>query len=233
VGIVDLMVLSLFAGLFLYLKKTINHKLVGAIGTLATGLFYFFLVAYDGVSKTAYVWAFTYPLIAVYLLGKKQGSIFSILLLAMAGIVFALGSRVDFFTTYQTDLIIRFVPAYMIIFLFAIVMEKVRETILVVDDVEEQRTIASKLLKHLGYAVETVSSGEEAMVYMDSNTADLVVLDMIMPPGMDGLETYKKLIAIHPEQKAIIASGFSETDRVKKAQQLGAGKYVKKPYTVE
>lgn len=227
------MVLSLFAGLFLYLKKTINHKLVGAIGTLATGLFYFFLVAYDGVSKTAYVWAFTYPLIAVYLLGKKQGSIFSILLLAMAGIVFALGSRVDFFTTYQTDLIIRFVPAYMIIFLFAIVMEKVRETILVVDDVEEQRTIASKLLKHLGYAVETVSSGEEAMVYMDSNTADLVVLDMIMPPGMDGLETYKKLIAIHPEQKAIIASGFSETDRVKKAQQLGAGKYVKKPYTVE
>jgi CheY-like chemotaxis protein len=233
VGIVDLMVLSLFAGLFLYLKKTINHKLVGAIGTIATGLFYFFLVAYDGVSKTAYVWAFTYPLIAVYLLGKKQGSIFSILLLAMAGIVFALGSRVDFFTTYQTDLIIRFVPAYMIIFLFAIVMEKVRETILVVDDVEEQRTIASKLLKHLGYAVETVSSGEEAMVYMDSNTADLVVLDMIMPPGMDGLETYKKLIAIHPEQKAIIASGFSETDRVKKAQQLGAGKYVKKPYTVE
>lgn len=227
------MVLSLFAGLFLYLKKTINHKLVGAIGTLATGLFYFFLVAYGGVSKTAYVWAFTYPLIAVYLLGKKQGSIFSILLLAMAGIVFALGSRVDFFTTYQTDLIIRFVPAYMIIFLFAIVMEKVRETILVVDDVEEQRTIASKLLKHLGYAVETVSSGEEAMVYMDSNTADLVVLDMIMPPGMDGLETYKKLIAIHPEQKAIIASGFSETDRVKKAQQLGAGKYVKKPYTVE
>jgi DNA-binding NtrC family response regulator len=107
------------------------------------------------------------------------------------------------------------------------------ETILVVDDVEEQRTIASKFLKHLGYTVETASSGEEAVEYMDSNGADLVVLDMIMPPGIDGFETYKQLIARHPDQKAIIASGFSETDRVKKAQHLGAGRYVKKPYTME
>ena len=107
------------------------------------------------------------------------------------------------------------------------------ETILVVDDVEEQRTIASKLLRHLGYDVETASSGEEAVDYMNTNRADLVVLDMIMPPGMDGLETYQKLINRHPEQKAIIASGFSETDRVKKAQHLGAGRYVKKPYTME
>jgi CheY-like chemotaxis protein len=107
------------------------------------------------------------------------------------------------------------------------------ETILVVDDVEEQRTIASKLLKHLGYTVETASSGEEAIAYIDSNGADLIVLDMIMPPGMDGFETYKHLIARHPDQKAIIASGFSETDRVKKAQYLGAGRYVKKPYTME
>ncbi len=107
------------------------------------------------------------------------------------------------------------------------------ETILVVDDVEEQRTIASKLLKHLGYAVKTAASGEEAVTYMDSNGADLVILDMIMPPGMDGLETYRELITKHPEQKAIIASGFSETDRVKQAQHLGAGQYVKKPYTIE
>jgi signal transduction histidine kinase/ActR/RegA family two-component response regulator len=664
---VDLTVLFLLFGLFFYLKKTINHKLVGAVGAVATGLFYFWLIAYGGVSQTAYIWAFTYPLIAVYLLGKKLGSIFSISLLAMAGMVFALGSRIDFITTYSIDLVLRFVPAYIIIFLFAMVMEKVRETIqfrlkasklnlekafqkvqhqtqelaksnqelhaeiserkriekalrdsenflddviesiqdgisvlnpdltightnsvmtewyqdqmplvgkkcyecyqdqsrpcepcptlrclqtgkaereivpgpgssidwielysfpikdketgkltgvvefvrditdrrrlesqltqaqkmkavgtlaggvahdlnnilsgivsypdlllmdlpeesplrepiktmqasgkkaaaivqdlltlarrgvsvsevvnlneiineylaspqnekllsfhpqiefqadldpttlnimgssvhlsktvmnlvsnaaeampdggkilistenryidqpiagyddvkegdyviltvtdcgigipkdeigrifepfytkkvmgrsgtglgmavvwgtvkdhngyihieskegmgtafklyfpvtrmpkngeenptsindykgngetiLVVDDVEEQRTIASKLLKHLGYAVETASSGEEAVAYMDSNGADLVVLDMIMPPGMDGFETYKQLVARHPDQKAIIASGFSETDRVKKAQHLGAGRYVKKPYTME
>ena len=84
---VDLAVFCLLFGLFLYLKKTINHKLVGAIGAVATGLFYFWLVAYGGVSNTAYIWSLTYPLIAVYLLGKKLGSVFSMLLLAMAGMV--------------------------------------------------------------------------------------------------------------------------------------------------
>ena len=54
-----------------------------------------------------------------------------------------------------------------------------------------------------------------------------------MPLGIDGLETFEQIISIHPNQKAIIVSGFSETDRVKKAQQLGAGAYVKKPYTLE
>ncbi len=664
---VDLMVLILLCGLFFYLKKSINHKLVGTTGVIATGLFYFWLIAYGGVGQTAYIWSLTYPLIAVYLLGKKLGSIFSILLLSMAGMVFALGSRIDLLTFYSIDLILRFVPAYLIIYLFAMIMEKVRETIqfrlkssnvnlektfkkvkrqakaltqsnlelhaeilereriekalrksesflgdviesiqdgisvlnpdltishtnsvmakwyqdktpligkkcyecyqdrsqpcapcpalrclqtgqaereivpgpgssidwielysfpikdnesgkitgvvefvrditdhrrlerqlaqaqkmkavgtlaggvahdlnnilsgivsypdlllmdlpedsplrepiktmqasgkkaaaivqdlltlarrgvsvsevvslneiindhlaspqmekllsfhpgvefetdldpealnimgssihlsktvmnlvsnaaeampdggricistenryidqpiagyddveegdymiltvadcgigipkdelgrifepfytkkvmgrsgtglgmavvwgtvkdhkgyihiesqegmgtafklyfpvtrmpkngeentasindymgngesiLVVDDVEEQRTIASKLLRHLGYAVETAASGEDAVAYMDSNRADLVVLDMIMPPGMDGLETYRKLITKHPKQRAIIASGFSETDRVKQAQHLGAGRYVKKPYTME
>jgi DNA-binding NarL/FixJ family response regulator len=56
---------------------------------------------------------------------------------------------------------------------------------------------------------------------------------MIMDPGIDGLETYKRIIELHPNQKAIIASGFSETERVKEAQRLGAGKYIKKPYTLE
>ncbi len=56
---------------------------------------------------------------------------------------------------------------------------------------------------------------------------------MIMDPGMDGLDTYKKILQTHPDQKAIIASGFSETKRVKEAQKLGVGQYLKKPYTIE
>ena len=54
-----------------------------------------------------------------------------------------------------------------------------------------------------------------------------------MDPGIDGFETYRRILEIQPNQKAIIASGFSETDRVKKAQRLGAGAYIKKPYTLE
>ena len=107
------------------------------------------------------------------------------------------------------------------------------ESILIIDDVEEQRDIASVMLKKLGYSVKSVSSGEEAIEYMKDNSVDLLVLDMIMDPGIDGLETYKRILKLHPKQKAIIASGFSETDRVKEAKRLGAGAYVKKPYVLE
>ena len=107
------------------------------------------------------------------------------------------------------------------------------EAILVVDDVEEQRKIASGMLRELGYSVISVSSGEEAVEYLKTNKADLLVLDMIMDPGMDGLDTYKKILENHPGQKTIIASGFSETDRVKEVQKLGAGAYIRKPFLLE
>jgi two-component system cell cycle sensor histidine kinase/response regulator CckA len=107
------------------------------------------------------------------------------------------------------------------------------ESVLVVDDVEEQRIIATGMLKKLGYSVMTVSSGEEAVAYMKNNSADLIVLDMIMDPGINGRETYQRIINLHPNQKAVIASGFSETGDVKAAQELGAGQYIKKPYTLE
>jgi len=107
------------------------------------------------------------------------------------------------------------------------------ESILIVDDMEEQREIASGILNKLGYSVTSVSSGEEAVAYLKEHTADLIVLDMIMAPGIDGLETYKRILELLPKQKTIIASGFSETDRVQEAQRLGAGAYVKKPYVLE
>jgi PAS domain S-box-containing protein len=107
------------------------------------------------------------------------------------------------------------------------------ESVLVVDDIKEQREIASSMLARLGYSVTSVSSGEEAVEYMKQNSADIIILDMIMDPGIDGLETYKRILAVHPEQKVIVASGFSETARVREAQKLGAGVYVKKPYLMK
>ena len=107
------------------------------------------------------------------------------------------------------------------------------ETILVIDDIQAQREIAASLLKKLNYTVATAASGEEAIAYLEEHQCDLLVLDMIMEPGIDGLDTYRQILERHPGQKAIIASGFSETDRVREAQDLGAGAYVKKPYLLE
>ena len=107
------------------------------------------------------------------------------------------------------------------------------EIILVVDDVAAQRDIAQQMLTKLGYTVRTAASGEEAVAYLTENQVDLLVLDMIMLPGIDGLETYRRIIAHKPHQKAIIASGFSENKRVSALQALGAGAYLRKPYTLE
>lgn len=107
------------------------------------------------------------------------------------------------------------------------------ESILVVDDIETQRELAVTILSELSYSVTAVSSGEEAVEYLKDHSIDLLLLDMIMERGIDGFETYKRILETHPKQKAVIASGFSETDRVTETLRLGAGQYVMKPYTLE
>jgi CheY-like chemotaxis protein len=107
------------------------------------------------------------------------------------------------------------------------------QAILVVDDVESQRDISCMMLDTLGYKTKAISSGEETVEYLKEHSVDLILLDMIMDPGINGRETYERIIKIHPNQKAIIVSGFAETDEVKETQKLGAGKYIKKPLTLE
>ncbi|MDR0355580.1 MAG: cache domain-containing protein [Deltaproteobacteria bacterium] len=107
------------------------------------------------------------------------------------------------------------------------------QRILVVDDVDIQRKLAQKMLKTLGYDPFSVASGEEAIEYLKSSDADLVILDMIMDPGINGRQTYEAILAIKPGQKAIIASGMAENEEVVKAQALGASSFVSKPYSME
>jgi signal transduction histidine kinase len=74
------------------------------------------------------------------------------------------------------------------------------ESILVVDDVEVQRVVATSILTQLGYSVNSVASGEEALAYLKHHTVDLLVLDMIMAPGISGLETYRSALELKPSQ---------------------------------
>lgn len=106
------------------------------------------------------------------------------------------------------------------------------ETVLVVDDDEQQRVLARHILGYLGYRADTVASGEEAVEVLARTTYDLVILDMVMDPGINGCETFRRIIGIRPGQKAIITSGFSESAEVQKALALGVRRFVKKPYTM-
>ncbi len=105
------------------------------------------------------------------------------------------------------------------------------EKVLVVDDDDIQREVSTQLLKKLGYKVNTVTSGEQAVEFLKETPQDIIILDMIMSPGIDGTETYRQILETNPQQKAIIVSGFSESKRVVEAQKLGVGAFVKKPFT--
>jgi PAS domain S-box-containing protein len=105
------------------------------------------------------------------------------------------------------------------------------EQVLVVDDIEEQREVVSQILLSLGYRVETASSGHEAVARLKENKYDIIILDMILDKDYDGYDTYKEIANSYPKQKAILISGYSVTERVEMAQVLGAGKFVKKPFS--
>jgi CheY-like chemotaxis protein len=107
------------------------------------------------------------------------------------------------------------------------------ESILVVDDVPQQRDIAVRMLSSLGYSVETAGSGEEAIKRLQEQKFDMLILDMIMDPGINGCRTFEQVLKFRPDQRAIIASGFSESEDVKKARRLGAMQFIRKPYTLE
>lgn len=107
------------------------------------------------------------------------------------------------------------------------------EKILIVDDERQLRELAEQILDWFGYDSTCVSSGEEAVEYLKENNADLVLLDMLMEPGINGCETYRRILENRPGQKAVLASGFSESEDVKKALQLGASEFILKPYSME
>lgn len=106
------------------------------------------------------------------------------------------------------------------------------ETILIIDDEPQLRNIAKTILQELGYMTICKESGEDALSYLQTHSVDLLLLDMIMDPGMNGRKTFEQILRIHPKQKALLVSGFSENAEVDKALSLGAGGFIKKPYSM-
>lgn len=107
------------------------------------------------------------------------------------------------------------------------------ESILIVDDDPQLQDIAKQMLTELQYTVFVVGSGEEAIQFIENNTVDLVLIDMIMHPGINGRETYQGIVERHPGQKALIVSGFSESSEVTATIEMGARGFIAKPYSLD
>jgi len=108
------------------------------------------------------------------------------------------------------------------------------ERILVVDDETVQLRTAQRLLRHLGYAVETARSGEEAIALIAhrlESPFDLLIVDMVMPGGLDGLATIAEVRRRFASQKVLIASGYAPDHLNDAARERGLP-WLAKPYTL-
>jgi CheY-like chemotaxis protein len=110
------------------------------------------------------------------------------------------------------------------------------ERILVVDDEAVQLRTAQRLLRHLGYFVETAQSGERAIemcaVRHTTEAFDLLIVDMVMPGGLDGLATVARIRGYRGGQKALIASGYAPDHLNDAAPRERGLPWLAKPYTL-
>ncbi len=102
--------------------------------------------------------------------------------------------------------------------------------ILVVDDEPSMLRYLQTLLEVESYTVDAVSSGEEALTKLQQAAPDVVLLDVLMPGGMDGLQTLEQMRERYPQLKVIMLSCVSDTRKVVQAIRLGAQDYLTKPF---
>ena len=111
-------------------------------------------------------------------------------------------------------------------------MPSTKGTILIVDDEKNALSSVSRGLKLEGYTALTASSGEEAVEVCAAEAVDLVLLDIIMPGGMNGIEALKKLRQTQPDLNVVMMSAQQDIETAVKAMELGARNYLVKPKSV-
>jgi CheY-like chemotaxis protein len=104
--------------------------------------------------------------------------------------------------------------------------------VLVVDDEPEVRQVLQEFLASRGYDVNVASDGFEALEALESIKPDLVLLDVAMP-GMDGVETLKRIVAINPSLPVIMVTANADIGVTSKLLAIGAVDYVPKPFDLD
>ena len=105
-------------------------------------------------------------------------------------------------------------------------------TVLVIDDDPGIRDYLETLVIRQGYRVFTAADGESALENLDTTRPDLITLDAVLP-GMDGLETLRRIKQRAPEVPVIMLSGHGQARTIVEAMRLGATDFLRKPFEVE
>lgn len=136
-ALADMIMFSALQALRFRLRRPESLHAVSLAGTVLLGIFYTFLLAFGGVDQSAFVWIFTYPLLALFMLGKRLGSILSMAMLMLTLLVFWLGRQYPFIASYNDNLTYRILSTYLTLFLISLIMEHLRKT--VQDRLQENR----------------------------------------------------------------------------------------------
>lgn len=107
-----------------------------------------------------------------------------------------------------------------------------KHSMLVVDDEPEVGNLFKKVLSRNGYEVDTVLNGTSAIELAQRKQFEVVILDLKMP-GMDGIETYRRLKAMGQRALTIVLTGNGGIDSARDAMSLGAHDYFTKPFRVD
>jgi len=219
VGIVDSFVALLLIINLGYLKSTGNYRNAAIISLIFGGLLFFYLFITGGVKGTGHLWFFTFPLVSIFLLGSRQGSIATFLLLNVALFSTLLDSSFPALYTYSGLFKIRFFFAFVVVFFYSYIFERMREVTL--DDFNDVNATLKEKVEILEHTQQSLQESETTHREVVEKASDGIVVIQnfclqFMNPQMATMLGYPAdhLLAtpftdyLHPEEKEKIISRY-------------------------
>jgi len=106
---------------------------------------------------------------------------------------------------------------------------------MVMDDDEALLSLSKKMLERLGYKVTLANEGSVAVseykrLLETDDAIDLIIMDLTVPGGMGGKDTIPKILAINPEAKVVVSSGYSNDKVMANFKEFGFIAAIAKPF---
>lgn len=111
--------------------------------------------------------------------------------------------------------------------------QEIKGEILIVDDNHPQVKLVGRFLEKHNFAVSASYNGEEALAKLTEKPFDLILLDMTFKDDLDGLDIFKQIRELKPEQKVLFVSGYAENERISQGLEMGAVGFIQKPISLK